>query len=50
MTAQKPQRRFIASVLKAAEECDTQMPWARGRRRAEMIARRETKSVSLKRA
>ncbi|QFS81923.1 hypothetical protein FIU97_03955 [Roseivivax sp. THAF40] len=46
----KPQRRFIKSVLKAAEECDTQMPWQRGSRRAAMIARRDAKPAMMKRA
>lgn len=32
---------WIKAVVKAAEEDQTVMPWARGARRAEMIARRE---------
>ncbi|MHA6325375.1 hypothetical protein [Roseivivax sp. CAU 1753] len=50
MTTQTPQRRFIKSVLKAAEECETQMPWQRGSRRAAMIDRRTAKPLALKRA
>ncbi len=36
----KPKGRFIASIVAAAENEAAQMPWARGKRRAEMIARR----------
>lgn len=46
----KPQRRFIKSVLKSAAECDIQMPWQRGARRAAMIARRDATPQALKRA
>ncbi len=35
------QSRFIASIVKTSREADVQMPWARGARRAEMIARRK---------
>lgn len=34
--------RFIKSVTQGAKTSKVEMPWARGRRRAEMIARRET--------
>ena len=33
--------RFIASIVKTSREAEVQMPWARGARRAEMIARRK---------
>ena len=33
--------RFIASIVKTSREVDAQMPWTRGARRAEMIARRK---------
>ncbi|SIS67108.1 hypothetical protein SAMN05421759_102230 [Roseivivax lentus] len=46
----KPQRRFIKSVLKAAKECETQMPWQRGAARAAMIARRDGKPAMQQRA
>lgn len=36
----KTKGRFIASIIAAAETDAVQMPWARGKRRAEMIARR----------
>ena len=32
--------RFIASLAKTSSEMQVEMPWARGARRAEMIARR----------
>jgi len=32
--------RFIKSVVKSAEENTTQLPWARGSRRAAFIAKR----------
>jgi len=41
----KTNKRFIQSVIKAAKDCDTEMPWARGSRREKAITRR--KSVSL---
>lgn len=34
-------RRWIATATKQAAECDTQMPWARGARRAAFIAKRK---------
>ncbi|SDK21886.1 hypothetical protein [Aliiruegeria lutimaris] len=34
------ERRWLESVLKAAEESTVVMPWARGTRRKEMISRR----------
>lgn len=33
-------QRWIKSTIAAAEACTTQMPWERGARRQEMIARR----------
>ena len=38
----KTNKRWLDSVLKAAKTSDTPMPWERGERRAEMIARRDT--------
>ncbi|WP_156461377.1 hypothetical protein [Aliiruegeria sabulilitoris] len=34
------ERRWLESVLKAVEDTTVVMPWARGARRKEMIARR----------
>lgn len=36
----KTNTRFIKSVVETARKDETVMPWARGTRRAEMIARR----------
>ncbi|UWR27113.1 hypothetical protein K3757_04005 [Sulfitobacter sp. S223] len=36
----KTNARFIKSITKSAAENDTVMPWARGSRRAEFIAKR----------
>ncbi|GHF54720.1 hypothetical protein [Seohaeicola zhoushanensis] len=36
----KPKTRFIKSVVETAAKSEVVMPWARGTRRAEMIARR----------
>lgn len=33
--------RFIASIVKTSRKVDVQMPWARGARRAEVVARRK---------
>lgn len=33
--------RFIASVVKTSRDAQIEMPWARGTRRAAMIARRK---------
>lgn len=45
----KTKRRWLLSVLDHAAKAENRMPWARGRHRAEMIARRlitrSTKSV-----
>lgn len=42
MTKTEPQikTRWMTAMIKEAEACTTQMPWARGARRKEMIARR----------
>lgn len=37
----KTNRRWMQAALTAAAKNDVQMPWARGSRRAEMLARRE---------
>lgn len=36
----KAQPRWISNTIEAANACTTQMPWERGARRAEFIARR----------
>ena len=36
-------KRWLQSVIKASETVDTQMPWERGARREEFIARRTAK-------
>jgi len=38
----KPKARFIKSVINAARENDTQMPWARGKSRASFSSSRRT--------
>lgn len=42
--------RFIQSVVNGAQNSKTEMPWARGRRRAAMIARRKEAEVPRKSA
>lgn len=37
----KPQKRWMTSIVETAKVETTQMPWQRGNRRAEMIARRK---------
>lgn len=37
----KPKARFVNAIVDSANKCDVQMPWARGARRAAMIARRQ---------
>ncbi len=39
------EKRWLKSVLVAAEKCEFQMPWERGARREEMILRRERQEV-----
>jgi hypothetical protein len=34
----KPKARFIKSVIEAARQNQTEMPWARGNRRASFVA------------
>jgi hypothetical protein len=41
----KTNTRFIKSITKAAAENDTIMPWARGKRRAEFIAKRRAEEM-----
>lgn len=36
-----PSRRWMSAMLTEAAKSETQMPWARGARRADMIARRQ---------
>jgi len=38
----KPKARFIQSVIEAARQNQTEMPWARGNRRAAFIASRKS--------
>ena len=42
----KKTRRWMTSVIAEAAKSEVQMPWARGERRAEMIARREPRAVA----
>lgn len=42
--------RFTKSVIAAAAETTTQMPWARGKRRATFIAKRKTEATIRKTA
>lgn len=46
----KKQTRMIKSIIDEAAKTDVVMPWARGARRAEWIAKRTTQSASLKTA
>jgi hypothetical protein len=41
-------KRWMKSVLKAAAETKVAMPWERGARRAQSIARRSTQSAKAK--
>lgn len=43
-------RRFIKSVLKTSKTEEVSMPWARGSRREEFVAKRTTKPLQLKSA
>ena len=36
----KPKTRFIKSIVETARKAEAELPWARGARRAAMIARR----------
>lgn len=40
MIAAKPNRRWMQSACQEAAKSEVQMPWARGARRAAMLARR----------
>lgn len=40
----KTNARFVKTILKAATENDTGVPWARGTRRAALIAKRRAAS------
>ncbi|SIO09370.1 hypothetical protein [Vannielia litorea] len=40
--------RWIKTTAEAAEALKVEMPWARGTRRAAMIARREARMAALK--
>jgi hypothetical protein len=41
-TTMKPKARFIQSVIETARQNQTEMPWARGNRRAAFIANRKS--------
>jgi hypothetical protein len=45
MTATNTTARWMKSALTEAAKCETRMPWARGARRAETIARREERMI-----
>lgn len=42
----RKERRWMTSVLKEAAKSKIEMPWARGARRQEMIAKREGQACS----
>ena len=44
----KKQTRMIKSIIDEAAKTDVVMPWTRGARRAEWIAKRASQSASLK--
>lgn len=46
----KKQTRMIKSIIDEAAKTDVVMPWTRGTRRAEWIAKRASLSVSMKAA
>ncbi len=46
----KKQTRMIKSIIDEAAKTDVVMPWARGARRVEWIAKRSTQTASLKAA
>lgn len=43
----KVRTRFIQSVIKTAQSCDTPMPWTRGGSRRASIARRQATTPRL---
>ncbi|THH35957.1 hypothetical protein E4Z66_12885 [Aliishimia ponticola] len=49
-TDMKSNERHIKSVIKAAKECDTVLPWSRGARRDAFIAKRNSKALLKKSA
>lgn len=46
----KPNTRFVKSVVETARKCDADLPWARGARRAAMIARRDRPTAPVRSA
>jgi len=44
------QKRMINSIIAEAAKTDVVMPWARGKRRAEWIAKRNARPTTLKTA
>ncbi|UWR23155.1 hypothetical protein [Sulfitobacter sp. S190] len=46
----KTNTRFIKSIVAAAAENDTVMPWARGTRRAAFIAKRKATTHTLRKS
>ena len=46
----KTNTRFIKGVIAAADKNDTVMPWARGKRRAAFIAKRNASEAARKSA
>lgn len=46
----KTNPRFLKSILKTSSEVSVEMPWARGARRAEFIARRNGQTTTRKTA
>lgn len=43
----KPKARFIKSIIEAASQNQTEMPWARGNRRAAFISCRKSPAPAL---
>jgi len=46
----KPQKRWIKSVIAASREECPALPWQRGRTRAQFIAKRQSMSLKVKSA
>ncbi|WIV50364.1 hypothetical protein QQG91_11900 [Marivivens sp. LCG002] len=44
------EKRWMTNLMAEVAKCDTQMPWARGARRQEMIARRKAAETAQAKA
>lgn len=46
----KIEKRWMTNLMTEVAKCDTQMPWTRGARRQEMIARRKAAEAAQTKA